>query len=267
MEWIIDFFKSNPFSHLLLSYVIEKGFDTVGEIPKKVYNNAKQNTALAEKLVECLQFSLNDACDKLEWENDDSAISQTFIKTLVSFTNSFTPDSLSSIFKEAVGHPVSQKDINCWIDCFLERLSSKECEHLREYIKLEQLLKNSKVDIPQSISNINFKQPFRYNSNTTQLFGRENEMDRLNKFIEQDDDVLWWAITGTGGSGKSRLAYDFAKNLNQSGWKTYYYTRYMQLTVAALNDVFFSTRCNLLISSLISIVELFFYKFISRLPV
>ena len=26
MEWIIDFFKSNPFSHLLLSYAIEKGF-------------------------------------------------------------------------------------------------------------------------------------------------------------------------------------------------------------------------------------------------
>ena len=43
MEWIIDFFKSNPFSHLLLSYAIEKGFDTVGEIPKKIYNNAKQN--------------------------------------------------------------------------------------------------------------------------------------------------------------------------------------------------------------------------------
>ncbi len=247
MEWIIDFFKSNPFSHLLLSYVIEKGFDSVGEIPKKMYNNAKQNTALSDKLGECLQGSLNDACDKLGWENDKSAVSQTFMKTLVSFTNSFTPDSLSLIFKEAVGHPVSQKDINCWIDCFLERLSSKECEHLREYIKLEQLLKNSKVDIPKSISDINFKQPFRYNSNTTQLFGRENEMARLNKFIEQDDDVLWWAITGAGGSGKSRLAYDFAKKLDQSGWETCYYTRYMQPTVTALNDIFCSTRCNLFI--------------------
>ena len=66
MEWIIDFFKSNPFSHLLLSYAIEKGFDTVVEIPKKIYNNSKQNTPLAEKLVDCLQSSLNDARDKLE---------------------------------------------------------------------------------------------------------------------------------------------------------------------------------------------------------
>ncbi len=247
MEWIIDFFKSNPFSHLLLSYAIEKGFDTVGEIPKKIYNNAKQNTTLAEKLVDCLQSSLNDARDKLEWENENSAISETFIKTLTSFANSFTPNSLSSIFKEAVGHPVSQEDINCWIDCFLERLSSKECEQLREYIKLEQLLKSNKVDISKSISNINFKQPFRYNSNTTQLFGRENEMARLNKFIEQDEDILWWAVTGTGGSGKSRLAYDFAKKLEQSGWKACYYTRYMELTITALNHDFCNTRCNLLI--------------------
>ena len=247
MEWIIDFFKSNPFSHLLLSYAIEKGFDTVGEIPKKIYNNAKQNTSLAEKLVDCLQSSLNDARDKLEWENENSAISETFIKTLASFANSFTPNSLSSIFKEAVGHPVSQEDINCWIDCFLERLSSKECEQLREYIKLEQLLKSNKVDISKSFSNINFKHPFRYNSNTTQLFGRENEMARLNKFIEQDEDILWWAITGTGGSGKSRLAFDFAKELEQSGWKACYYTRYMELTVTALNHDFCNTRCNLLI--------------------
>lgn len=247
MEWIIDFFQSNPFSDLLLSYIIEKGFDTVSEIPKKIYNSTKQNTTLAEKLIECLQESLNDACDKLKWENQDSAISQTFIKTLVSFANSFTPDSLASIFKEAVGHPVSQKDINCWIDCFLERLSSKDCEQLREYIKLEQLLRNSNVDIPKSISKVNFKQPFRYNSNTTQLYGRENELNRLNKFVEQDEDVLWWAITGTGGSGKSRLAYDFSKQLEQSGWKICFYTRYMQLTVATLNTDFYSTRCNLFI--------------------
>ena len=95
MEWIIDFFGSKPFSHLLLTYVITKGFDTIGEIPKNIYNNAKQNTTLAEKLVECLQSSLNDACNKLEWENENSVISQTFIKTLASFANSFTPDSLS----------------------------------------------------------------------------------------------------------------------------------------------------------------------------
>lgn len=66
MEWIIDFFGSKPFSHLLLTYVITKGFDTIGEIPKNIYNNAKQNTTLAEKLVECLQSSLNDACNKLD---------------------------------------------------------------------------------------------------------------------------------------------------------------------------------------------------------
>jgi len=65
--------------------------------------------------------------------------------------------------------------------------------------------------------------------------------------FEQDDDILWWAITGAGGSGKSRLAYDFAKKLEQSGWKICYYTRYMELTVASLNDNFCKTRCNLLI--------------------
>lgn len=247
MEWIINFFQSNPFSHLLLAYVIEKGIDTAIEIPKKMYIDAKHNITLAEKMIKCLQDSLSDTCDKLKWENDYTAISETFIKTLASFTDSFTPDNLALILKDAVGHPVSQQDIKCWTDCFLERLSSKDCEQLREYIKLEMLLKNSKVDIRKSISNFNFKQPFRYNSNTTQLIGRDKELERLNNFIEQDDDVLWWAITGIGGSGKSRLAYDFSKSISQSGWEARYYTRYMQLTSNALADDFGSTRCNIFI--------------------
>ena len=37
------------------------------------------------------------------------------------------------------------------------------------------------------------------------------ELAQLQNFVEADRMFLWWAVTGQGGAGKSRLALEFLK--------------------------------------------------------
>ena len=71
----------------------------------------------------------------------------------------------------------------------------------------------SKIDRP--IAN-----RFVYNSNLFPFVGRNEELKLLREFCK-NKDKLWWAITGAGGSGKSRLAYEFEKELKNQQWHVY----------------------------------------------
>jgi len=50
--------------------------------------------------------------------------------------------------------------------------------------------------------------------------GREKELAMLNDFAIRPDTFLWWGIQGPGGTGKSRLAFDWLVDLETKGWKT-----------------------------------------------
>jgi hypothetical protein len=50
-----------------------------------------------------------------------------------------------------------------------------------------------------------------------ELVGREKELELLTDFLNDDREVLWWAIVGPGGVGKSRLAHTFL-SLNSDVW-------------------------------------------------
>lgn len=55
---------------------------------------------------------------------------------------------------------------------------------------------------------------FCYDSHNTVFVGRDKEMKLLQGFVVDERPLLWWAITGPGGVGKSRLAYEFVNELN-----------------------------------------------------
>ena len=50
--------------------------------------------------------------------------------------------------------------------------------------------------------------------------GRVDELRCLHEFCIADNRILWWAVTGPGGMGKSRLVYEFCKNKQNEGWQT-----------------------------------------------
>lgn len=59
----------------------------------------------------------------------------------------------------------------------------------------------------------------RYDSSAVAFCGREQEMSMLREFVDTDTMLSWWAITGAAGSGKTRLAYEFFKEVDQrDGW-------------------------------------------------
>lgn len=60
--------------------------------------------------------------------------------------------------------------------------------------------------------------PFHFRSETIDFVGRSNQIDQLFQFCSSVPSVQWWAITGVGGIGKSRLAYEFVRSLNENIW-------------------------------------------------
>ena len=62
---------------------------------------------------------------------------------------------------------------------------------------------------------------FHYRNEMLRFRGREPEMQVLSEFIKADKALLWMAVTGAGGTGKSKLLYHFAKSIEiDPKWKS-----------------------------------------------
>lgn len=65
-----------------------------------------------------------------------------------------------------------------------------------------------------ALKSIDLLKRFSYKAEIVPFAGRTNELQALNAFLGDAHIAFrWWAITGPGGSGKSRLAYEFQKQL------------------------------------------------------
>ena len=63
------------------------------------------------------------------------------------------------------------------------------------------------------------RQPLMFDAEYFPFTGREPEQAQLRQFCEAEAQLLWWAVTGPGGMGKSRLVYEFCKSMAAEGWK------------------------------------------------
>ena len=62
---------------------------------------------------------------------------------------------------------------------------------------------------------------FHYRNELLRFHGREAELKILREFIESDEELSWIAITGPGGTGKSKLLYYFVKEMGiNPKWKS-----------------------------------------------
>ncbi len=60
---------------------------------------------------------------------------------------------------------------------------------------------------------------FDYRAEAIPFCYREEELSRLDSFCADERKVLWWAIVGGGGAGKSRLAHRYMQTRASSEWK------------------------------------------------
>jgi hypothetical protein len=62
-----------------------------------------------------------------------------------------------------------------------------------------------------------------YLSGAVKFCGRDAEVDDLVAFCEEDaDSWTWQAVTGQGGTGKSRLAFELCQRMRERGWEAYF---------------------------------------------
>lgn len=60
---------------------------------------------------------------------------------------------------------------------------------------------------------------FMYDSGYIGFTGREQELEQLMDFCKNPKQISWWAVTGPGGMGKSRLVYEFTEARKKEGWE------------------------------------------------
>ncbi|MCD8352858.1 MAG: ATP-binding protein [Clostridiales bacterium] len=72
----------------------------------------------------------------------------------------------------------------------------------------------------------NSDNPFHYRNADLRFYGREQEIEKLNAFLNRSEQVLWMAVVGDGGVGKSKLLYHFCEEIERrSDWKTVWFIK------------------------------------------
>lgn len=93
---------------------------------------------------------------------------------------------------------------------------------------LERLLEETNQAAYQELVRTSYVSPPISKEERSMLFdsdyfpfsGRDVELKRLEDYCAAEGRILWWAVTGPGGMGKSRLVYEFCKRKQADGWKT-----------------------------------------------
>ena len=105
-------------------------------------------------------------------------------------------------------------------------------------IILEKLLEELEPDAYQGLSyrasaltqgTAAQKNPFAYDAGIVSFVGRDSEQNQLENFCNTEEPLKWWAVTGPGGAGKSRLVYEFTNKLRKQGWSIQYLKDYTNL--------------------------------------
>lgn len=64
-----------------------------------------------------------------------------------------------------------------------------------------------------------------YNAGRIKYVGRTAELSALERFCSSPVNNEWWAVTGPGGMGKSRLIYEFTNKKQKEGWQVLWFSR------------------------------------------
>ncbi len=100
----------------------------------------------------------------------------------------------------------------------IDALSTEKLEAIAKIVQAEIKLADSHDDAPfrqlelikQEANSTNL---FYYGSRLVEFRGRETEMEFLDRFLKSPSPFAWCLITGSGGSGKSRLALELCMNI------------------------------------------------------
>ena len=108
--------------------------------------------------------------------------------------------------------------------CLAPDPSSRSIRNIKnlkqEFVRLsEDVSEIQKEHIHRSISIGN---RFKYDAENVAFVGRGPEMQFLREMCDDPRPVLWTGICGDGGQGKTRLAFELCKEMQNYEWEVYY---------------------------------------------
>lgn len=104
-------------------------------------------------------------------------------------------------------YPMGKHDaVRVILERLLEESDHSAYEELRS--RVDKHMTESKAD-----------HRFMYDSGYIEFTGREQELEQLQDFCQDPRQIAWWAVTGPGGMGKSRLVHEFTKARKEEGWE------------------------------------------------
>jgi len=90
--------------------------------------------------------------------------------------------------------------------------------------------------------------PFHYLNPAIRFHGREEEMAALDAFREDDRQVLFSVLTGSGGAGKSRLLFEYTKDCEyETEWEFAYLTAGQVKQLSLFHEFYFMKNLFLII--------------------
>ncbi|MCD7846300.1 MAG: ATP-binding protein [Oscillospiraceae bacterium] len=105
------------------------------------------------------------------------------------------------------------------VEAFLQQHTDQITEILHYHNSFAEYIDNLQ---PQG----NSRNLFHYRNTDLGFYGRESEMEALDSFLEQEGQILWMAVVGDGGVGKSKLLYHFCAQVsNRPDWKTVWFSK------------------------------------------
>lgn len=186
-------------------------------ISKNIFNQIKDELFLKENNYKSFSNSyFLKSCLNVAGANtpEKNRIVCSYVKDVLKFLKDFYYDEYDKKRKVLVSICVDNisKNINKRI---------KDIEINFERLNTNLIYKDSFASVIDDIlPNPVNKSPFHYRNDIITFRGREEEQKEIYNFLDDERKLLWMAITGDGGSGKSKLMYHMTQRLESNDcWK------------------------------------------------
>lgn len=198
LDWFLELLKNPEFQIFVATYAGTKLLDSAGSKIKQLKDHSKKGTPEWQFLT-CLERAFFATETQLGWEHKTEAIYESFEDALLSHQGFFTITNLKEIFEAAVGHPVSEADLEAWVGNFKRELAMGDYPALLRFLSIDHMLQ-TKSSAP--IIQINFiltSSASIYDN--PEIICRDAFIDDLLQLLSSGHKRI--QIIGMGGLGKT----------------------------------------------------------------